>query len=64
MTINKVKEILNGTFADHADREYWERKLSDMERKAATAAENVFQSYGKMRQIVLHDYNRRRSPGG
>ena len=40
MTINKVKEILNGTFADHADREYWERKLSDMERKAATAAEN------------------------
>ena len=40
MTINEVREILNGTFADENDRKYWETKLKEMIAKAETAEEN------------------------
>lgn len=40
MTIAQVKNILTGNFADPADREYWESKLAELERKEANAKEN------------------------
>lgn len=40
MTIAQVKNILTGNFADPADREYWESKLEELERKEASAKEN------------------------
>ena len=40
MTIETVKAILAGEFTDPADRDYWEKKLADLERKAKTAEVN------------------------
>ena len=40
MTIEQVRNILKGNFQSAADRQYWESKLADMERKARTAEQN------------------------
>lgn len=39
--IEQIKSILNGTFADEADREYWKAKLAELERKVENAKKNV-----------------------
>lgn len=40
MTANQIKEILKGNFADAEDREYWEKRLKETERKEKSAKEN------------------------
>lgn len=47
MTIQEVKEILKGNFADPKDREYWQRKLKELEQKERTAKDNE-EYYRKM----------------
>lgn len=41
MTIEMVNEILTGTFTNASDREYWENKKAELERKANNARENA-----------------------
>ena len=41
MTSIEIKEILNGTFTDESDRQYWVKKLAEVERKEQTAIENA-----------------------
>lgn len=36
----EIKEILKGTFTDESDRQYWIKKLAEVERKEANAKEN------------------------
>jgi hypothetical protein len=40
MTAVEIKEILKGTFTDESDRQYWVKKLAEVERKEANAKEN------------------------
>lgn len=40
MTIEAIKEILTGTFTSEEDRNYWERKLAEAERKERSARAN------------------------
>ena len=40
MTINQIKEILNGTFSDENDRIYWSKKLEELETKEENENEN------------------------
>ena len=40
MTIEKIKEILMGTFTSVEDRRYWEDRLKIEERKEQTGKEN------------------------
>ena len=40
MTTSEIKNILSGNFSDKADREYWEKKLAEAERKERNAKEN------------------------
>lgn len=40
MTAVEIKEILKGTFTDESDRQYWVKKLTEVERKEANAKEN------------------------
>jgi hypothetical protein len=46
MTIEKIKEILMGTFTSVEDRKYWEDRLKQEERKEITRKEN--ERYFKM----------------
>ena len=39
MTAVEIKKILKGTFTDESDRQYWVKKLAEVERKEATAKE-------------------------
>lgn len=41
MSIAQVQEILKGNFTDKADREYWEMKLKELQRKEANNTENA-----------------------
>lgn len=41
MTSIEIKEILNGIFTDENDRQYWVKKLAEVERKEKNAAENA-----------------------
>lgn len=41
MTIEKIKEILKGTFASEEDRKYWEQRLKEEERREQTGKENA-----------------------
>lgn len=49
MTSIEIKEILNGTFTDDSDRQYWIKKLAEVERKEQNAAENE-KYFKKMRK--------------
>ena len=40
MSAVEIKEILKGTFTDESDRQYWVKKLAEIERKEANAKEN------------------------
>lgn len=40
MTTSEIKNILSGNFSDKSDREYWEKKLAEAERKERNAKEN------------------------
>lgn len=40
MTIEKIKEILMGTFTSVEDRRYWEDRLKEEERREQTCKEN------------------------
>ena len=40
MSIEQIKDILKGDFADEADRKYWQDKLADLEHKERSAEEN------------------------
>lgn len=40
MTLEQINEILAGTFADPADREYWEEKRAELLRKMQNNEEN------------------------
>lgn len=40
MTIQQINEILQGTFTDEADRQYWENKREELLRKEANAKNN------------------------
>jgi hypothetical protein len=40
MTIEKIKEILMGTFTSAEDRKYWEERLKVEERKVERNKEN------------------------
>lgn len=40
MSAVEIKEILKGTFTDESDRQYWVKKLAEVERKEANAKEN------------------------
>ena len=51
MTSEQVTAILQGTFADEADRRYWEMKLAELKRKEATAAQN--EQY--VRKMAVYD---------
>ena len=37
----QIKEILKGTFSSESDRQYWVKKLAEVERKEANAKENA-----------------------
>ena len=41
MTVKQVEQILEGRFADEADRKYWEDKLTELKLKEARAQENA-----------------------
>ena len=41
MTVKQVEQILEGRFADEADRQYWEEKLAELKAKEARAQENA-----------------------
>lgn len=41
MTSMEIRKILEGTFSDPADKEYWEEKLEEALRKEQTAEENA-----------------------
>lgn len=49
MTAVEIKEILKGTFTDESDKQYWVKKLAEVERKEANAKENekYFKKMGK-----------------
>ena len=49
MTAVEIKEILKGTFTDESDRQYWVKKLAEVERKEANAKENE-KYFKKMRK--------------
>ena len=49
MTSIEIKEILNGTFTDDSDRQYWIKKLAEVERKEQNAAESA-KYFKKMRK--------------
>ena len=49
MTSIEIKEILNGTFTDDGDRQYWIKTLAEVERKEQNAAENA-KYFKKMRK--------------
>jgi hypothetical protein len=40
MSIAEVKEILCGAFNSDSDRQYWQDKLTELERKEANNKEN------------------------
>lgn len=40
MTVQQINEILQGTFTDEADRQYWENKKAELIRKEANAQSN------------------------
>lgn len=40
MTVQQINEILQGTFTDEADRQYWENKKAELIRKEANAQNN------------------------
>lgn len=40
MTTSEIKDILSHPFRDQKDREYWEKKLEEAERKEETARNN------------------------
>ena len=41
MTMDQVREILNGKFTNEEDRQYWVAKLAEMEAKEARNIENM-----------------------
>ena len=49
MSAVEIKEILKGTFTDESDRQYWVKKLAEVERKEQTAIENA-KYFKKMRK--------------
>ena len=49
MSAVEIKEILKGTFTDESDRQYWVKKLAEVERKEANAKENE-KYFKKMRR--------------
>ncbi len=49
MTSIEIKEILSGAFTDESDRQYWVKKLAEVERKEQNAAENA-KYFKKMRK--------------
>ena len=49
MSAVEIKEILKGTFADESDRQYWVKKLAEVERKEANTKENE-KYFKKMRK--------------
>lgn len=51
MTVNEVREILTGRFADEADRQYWVDKLAEMEIKEARGKENA-RTMAKLRKKI------------
>lgn len=40
MTVQQINEILQGTFTNETDRQYWENKRAELLRKEANANSN------------------------